>query len=112
VTDTDTHKREPLTLGEVQAQCGLDSQRWFPATSQNVAFMTLALCGEAGELANLIKKVERGSSTVEESIEAVHSEIVDVLIYVANLANATGLDLEQAYIDKRSFNEQRFGIHV
>jgi NTP pyrophosphatase (non-canonical NTP hydrolase) len=59
-------------------------------------YLTMGLCGEAGEVANLIKKVYRDA---DGDIEAVRADVVDelgdVLWYVAMIADYLdcGLDL-------------------
>lgn len=60
-------------------------------------FFALELCGEAGELANLEKKRWRGQ-TIEDSHTA--DEAADVLISLMNFANARGIDLTAAVVDK------------
>lgn len=62
-----------------------------------------AVCGELGELANLIKKIERGDFTLEEKREEVGKEIADVLAYLDILAFRAGVDLGDATVQK--FNE-------
>jgi len=61
-----------------------------------------AVCGELGELANLIKKVERGDFSLEEKRGEIGDEIADVLIYLDILAFRAGVDLSEATI--RKFN--------
>jgi NTP pyrophosphatase (non-canonical NTP hydrolase) len=57
-------------------------------------FLSLAICGEAGELANLIKKSWRGD---EINIADVWDEIADIRIYLEHLARHVGLmDLDKA----------------
>lgn len=61
-------------------------------------FMTLALCGEAGELANYIKKDWRGDPG--DRIEAVVKELADVLNYAFMIAKLLGADPHQIMLDK------------
>lgn len=68
----------------------------------------LSLAGEVGELANLVKKYERGDFSYDQLIELVPGELADVLIYLMKIAYQTGLDLEKAFIDKLAENEDRF----
>jgi NTP pyrophosphatase (non-canonical NTP hydrolase) len=62
-----------------------------------------AVLGELGELANLIKKVERGDLTLDEAREVAGKECADVATYLDILAYKLGVDLGQAVMDK--FNE-------
>ena len=62
-----------------------------------------AVCGELGEAANLIKKIERGDFTLEEKREELGKEFADILTYLDILAYRAGVDLGVATIDK--FNE-------
>lgn len=59
----------------------------------------LAMCGEAGEVANAVKKLIRGDG----SVEAIADEIADVIIYGDLLAARLGIDLSAAVVKK--FNE-------
>jgi NTP pyrophosphatase (non-canonical NTP hydrolase) len=66
-------------------------------------FLALALNGEAGELANLIKKEWRGDFYLDgmsrEDVKAredVAMEIADVRIYLEHLAHACGVDIDEA----------------
>ena len=62
-----------------------------------LAYPTLGLAGEAGEVADHIKKVIRddGWQVSEERLEALTKELGDVLWYVAQLASELGLELEE-----------------
>lgn len=62
-----------------------------------------AVLGELGELANLIKKVERGDLTLDEAREAAGKECADVATYLDILAFRLGVDLGRTTMDK--FNE-------
>src|SRR5688500_17210763 len=56
-------------------------------------FLALAICGEAGELANLIKKVWRGDAVDPGDIQ---NEIADIRIYLEHLARHLDIDLDVA----------------
>ena len=100
-----------MTIQEFRDECDADTARWFPDTKDNLPFHALALCGEAGEFGNIVKKVMRGSKSLDdfETKEALEDEAADVLIYLALAVNAGKLDLEAGYARKREFNERRFG---
>jgi NTP pyrophosphatase (non-canonical NTP hydrolase) len=88
-----------------------DSRRWFPQTSESVALTVLALCGEAGEVANVIKKIERGSCDFKDPKVRydLNMEVADVFTYLVLLAGQLGVDLIQLYKLKRIENQRRFG---
>lgn len=56
---------------------------------ENVRFLSLALCGEAGELANVVKKHWRGDGTLGQD---ALDEVADVITYAAILYSALGGD--------------------
>jgi NTP pyrophosphatase (non-canonical NTP hydrolase) len=60
-------------------------------------FLALAICGEAGELANLIKKMWRGDEVNQEQIR---DEIADIRIYLDHIACHLQIDLDQACENK------------
>lgn len=110
-----------MNLGQMIDQCTNDSNRWFPE-AQDLPTMTLAMCGEAGEVANLVKKIVRGSLTIEDALDyeymnelekdTLQEEVVDVLIYLCNLMGLTefkDVNWKEIWNDKRNFNEERFG---
>ena len=59
-----------------------------------VVYPALGLCGEAGEVADKIKKTIRGDSSLDEVTGDIAMELGDVLWYVATLADDLGVDLE------------------
>ncbi len=68
----------------------------------------LALAGEVGELANIVKKLERGDLSFEEVYQHLPGELADILIYVLKLSYQSGVDLESAFLAKLADNEKRF----
>jgi NTP pyrophosphatase (non-canonical NTP hydrolase) len=61
----------------------------FPAySSQDERFLALALCGEAGELANMIKKRWRDGVDLSEEIR---DEIADIRVYLELIAHCFGI---------------------
>jgi len=69
----------------------------FPSYSNHdERFLALALCGEAGELANMIKKRWRDNADLSEEIK---DEIADIRVYLELLAKCFGI--EGAKLDER-----------
>jgi len=69
----------------------------YPDVGANPIYPTLGLCGEAGEVADKVKKVlrDRQGNFTPEVIADLKLELGDVLWYVAQLATELGLELEQ-----------------
>ncbi len=61
---------------------------------QGVVYTALGLAGEAGEIANKMKKVIRGDKSITECREDLASELGDVLWYVAMLAKELDYSLD------------------
>ena len=60
-----------------------------------VIYPALGLCGEAGEVAEKIKKTIRGDSSLDEVSGNIAGELGDVLWYLAILADDLGFDLDK-----------------
>jgi NTP pyrophosphatase (non-canonical NTP hydrolase) len=84
----------------------------YPQAGDNLLYPTLGLCGEAGEVAEKIKKMVRDDAGVlsEERRAALSKELGDVLWYLAQLATEAELDLDevaQANLDKLLSRQRR-----
>jgi NTP pyrophosphatase (non-canonical NTP hydrolase) len=68
----------------------------YPNADENYIYPTLGLAGEAGEVAEKIKKVirDKGGKIDEETLKAIKKELGDVLWYVAQLATELKIPLE------------------
>lgn len=84
------------------------SLRWFPDTAIDLGHHALALAGEVGEVANIVKKIQRGSLDISEGRELLKGELADVFIYLLNCCAIAKIDLAEEYFKKQSFNERRF----
>lgn len=103
--------KKSKSLAELSVQCVDDSNRWFgDTTGMNVPHHALALAGEVGEFCNVVKKIERGSLSLEDASVrySLAMELTDVLVYTLNLAGLLNIDLEKAYELVRTHNEKRF----
>lgn len=68
----------------------------YPDAGNNFVYPTLGLAGEAGEVAEKIKKVIRDKSGIidDATKEAIEKELGDVLWYVAQIATELDLSLD------------------
>ena len=68
----------------------------YPNLGSNYVYPTLGLVGEAGEVAEKVKKVIRDKKEIfdEESKKAIKKELGDVLWYISNLCNEFDFSLE------------------
>lgn len=96
-------------LIEFTESAGRDSEQWFPGRSHDLVHHTLGLCGEVGEFANIVKKIDRGTVTFTEARGELIEELSDALVYFLTTAHSVGLNLLKSYVVKRAYNEKRFG---
>lgn len=81
-------------------------------SAQNISYLALGLSGEAGEVAEKIKKVLRDNNGIvtPEKRKEITKELGDVMWYVSNLANHLGVPLSlvaQTNIDKLESRQSR-----
>lgn len=87
----------------------------YPDVGKNFVYPTLGLVGEAGEVADKLKKTIRDDRGIVTDIkkEEVKKELGDVLWYVAQLSTELGLSLEDVArenLDKLSSRKMRGAI--
>lgn len=82
-----------MTFSEYQQAARTTAQ--YPQLGNNVYYPTLGLAGEAGEVAEKIKKLMRddNGTLTDERRQALKKELGDVLWYVAALCSELGLDM-------------------
>lgn len=83
----------------------VESRQWYqdgsarPQTARNIA---ISLCLEAAEVLEHFQWSETSKDKKE-----LAGELADVTLYLLQLSNITGIDLEQAVLDKLAINYQR-----
>jgi NTP pyrophosphatase (non-canonical NTP hydrolase) len=67
----------------------------YPRRLSNLEYPTLGLTGEAGEVANIVKKIQRdfGGEITGEVRKKLKDELGDVLWYISSCADELGLTL-------------------
>ena len=69
----------------------------YPRIGHNISYPTLGLCGEAGEIANKVKKIDRDDKGVitQARREELIDELGDVLWYIAAAAHELNISLSE-----------------
>jgi NTP pyrophosphatase (non-canonical NTP hydrolase) len=88
----------------------------YPRAGEDMTYPALGLCGEAGEVAEKVKKTLRDDGGVlsHERREALARELGDVLWYLSQLATEAGLDLDEIAadnLDKLLSRQERGVLH-
>jgi NTP pyrophosphatase (non-canonical NTP hydrolase) len=86
----------------------------YPGAGEDMTYPALGLCGEAGEVAEKVKKTLRddGGVLTPERREALSRELGDVLWYLSQLATEAGLELETIAAEnlEKLFSRQERGV--
>ncbi len=69
----------------------------YPDRLKNLEYPTLGLAGEAGEVANIVKKIQRDfGGVINDDVRArLKDELGDVLWYISACADEIGLTLDE-----------------
>jgi len=92
-----------MTFREYQLKAKASAR--FPEKENNYIYASLALCGEAGEVADKIKKIwrEKNKQVSAADRAEIKKELGDVLWYLSQLAEELEInfdDVAQANLDK------------
>jgi NTP pyrophosphatase (non-canonical NTP hydrolase) len=86
----------------------------YPRAGEDMTYPALGLCGEAGEVAEKVKKTLRDDGGVlsEERRAALSRELGDVLWYLSQLATEAELDLDEIAADnlEKLLSRQERGV--
>lgn len=85
----------------------VDSQGQYACRDWTLADWSNAMCGEAGEAANIVKKIRRGDRD-PELVRKLGDELADLCAYIDLLAHHAGIDLDKAIEDK--YNRLAFAL--
>ena len=81
------------------------SERGFD--DETVLEKCLLLGEEVGELFKAIRKTQEMKCDDNSKFSKVEHELADVLMYVMDIANKCGIDMENAFIEKENINKER-----
>ena len=100
----------------VLRQANVNRQKEWPGNDKaDVPFRALEVAGEAGELAEKVKKwlrAERGIKGSTATIADVASEMGDVLVALDLLANEMGINLGDAVREKFNATSEKYGMRT
>lgn len=99
-----------MDLNDLAHQVYKDNKKWFPDKADDLRHHALGLAGEAGEVANWVKKIDRGTHSLEDLgvRKEIGEELVDVMIYALSAMAIIGVDPVALWDIKRAKNNNRF----
>ena len=86
-----------MKLSFAEYQTNAKQTALYPNRLKNLEYPTLGLAGEAGEVANIVKKIQRdfGGEITDEIRAKLKDELGDVLWYISACADELGLTLSE-----------------
>jgi NTP pyrophosphatase (non-canonical NTP hydrolase) len=89
------YKEPTMKFEEYQSEASQTAL--YPNRLRNLEYPTLGLTGEAGEVANIVKKIQRdfGGQITDEIRGKLKDELGDVLWYISACADELGLTLAE-----------------
>ncbi|WP_422101963.1 MazG-like family protein [Vreelandella sp.] len=107
--------QQSLTFDRFRQANNQRQLEWPGYEQTDTTFKALEVCGEAGELAEAVKKLiraERGIAGSTVGLDAVADELADVLISADLLAAHLGIDLSKAVIKKFNKTSMKYGLET
>ena len=116
------HTVDGLTFARVSEKNSARASRWHPGfphdDTWSGADWSNAMCGEAGEAANIVKKLRRyedglrgvGDPTEPELLDMLADEVADVFLYLDLLAAKYAIDVPAAIVRKFNVVSERQGF--
>lgn len=111
---------EALTIQRILEVSAVRCRRWHheDTVAWTGADWSNAMCGEAGEVANVVKKLRRCETRTSSSIDPpldelvamLAHEIADVILYTLLVADHYGIDVEVAIVEKFNLVSARQGF--
>lgn len=111
-----------LTFDQVTTINRARASRWHPGfpndDTWSIADWSNAMCGEAGEAANVVKKIRRyesglqgvGDPSEDDLRSMLAHELADVYLYLDLVASKVGIDLPAAVVEKFNIVSERQGF--
>ncbi|WP_321504112.1 MazG-like family protein [Breoghania sp.] len=90
-------------------------QEWPGNTQADTAFRAIEVAGEAGEVAEAVKKLlreRRGIKGSTASVESIADEIADTIIALDLLADDLGIDIGPALARKFNATSAKYGLRT
>jgi len=85
-----------MTLNDYQKKASATAKS-FDNVREELVCWSLCLCGEAGELANIVKKITWHGYDLD--VAKIKDELGDALWYLAKAASCVGIDLDDVAMD-------------
>lgn len=107
------HKGSKMDLQELRNANLKRHVEWAKGVDVPLSFRGLELAGEAGEVCNELKKIERtrlGMVGGKIGTDALMEELADVLVCVDLIAMDLGIDLSEALRAKFNKTSEKYGL--
>lgn len=106
-----------LSIAFFQALNAQRAKKWHKGTEWSLSDWGVALAGEIGEACDVIKKlnrlrdgIQRNDKTKADYMKELAAELADAFSYLVLLADAAGIQLDEAAIEKFNAVSDRYGF--
>jgi NTP pyrophosphatase (non-canonical NTP hydrolase) len=103
----------PLTFQELRTANAARQLEWDEDNQLTLAYRGNEFAGEAGEVCNVIKKLERermGIRGSRDTVEHLAEELADAVMTADLIANQAGIDLSAAIVKKFNATSAQHGL--